>query len=270
MQRLADRVSAVFVPVVIGVAVVTLAGWLAAGQPAGAAFTAAVAVLIIACPCALGLATPTALLVGTGRGAQLGILIKGPEVLESTRAVDTIVLDKTGTVTTGRMSLVDVAAAPGVDAASCCGWPGRSRTPPSTRSPRPSRPAPRRATARRPSCPPWRASPAPRGLGVSGVVDGHAVALGRAGWLESQWALQIPAELGRPRGQRRRRPGQTVVFAAWDGQVRGAAGRRRHDQAHLRGGGPAAARPGAAPGAAHRRQRRAPPGPWPTRSASAR
>ena len=116
VQRLADRISAVFVPVVIGVAVVTLIGWLAAGQAAGAAFTAAVAVLIIACPCAMGLATPTAILVGTGRGAQLGIVIKGPEVLESTRAIDTIVLDKTGTVTTGRMSLTAVTAAPGVDA----------------------------------------------------------------------------------------------------------------------------------------------------------
>jgi len=115
VQRLADRISAVFVPVVIGVAVVTLLAWLAAGKPAGAAFTAAVAVLIIACPCAMGLATPTAILVGTGRGAQLGIVIKGPEVLESTRAIDTIVLDKTGTVTTGRMSLAGVAAAPGED-----------------------------------------------------------------------------------------------------------------------------------------------------------
>ena len=117
VQRLADRVSAVFVPAVIAVAVVTLAGWLAAGQPAGAAFTAAVAVLIVACPCAMGLATPTAILVGTGRGAQLGILIKGPEVLESTRAVDTIVLDKTGTLTAGRMRVVDVACAADTDEA---------------------------------------------------------------------------------------------------------------------------------------------------------
>src|SRR5580692_2394473 len=117
VQRLADRISAVFVPVVIAAAVVTLIAWLAAGQPAGAAFTATVAVLIIACPCAMGLATPTALLVGTGRSAQLGIVIKGPEVLESTRAVDTIVLDKTGTITTGRMSLAGVAAAPGTDPA---------------------------------------------------------------------------------------------------------------------------------------------------------
>ena len=116
VQRLADRISAVFVPVVIGVAVATLAGWLAAGAGAGAAFTAAVAVLIIACPCAMGLATPTAMLTGTGRAAQLGIVIKGPEVLESTRAVDTVVLDKTGTVTTGRMSLAEVIPAPGQDA----------------------------------------------------------------------------------------------------------------------------------------------------------
>ena len=116
VQRLADRISAVFVPVVIGIAVATLTGWLAAGAGAGAAFTAAVAVLIIACPCAMGLAAPTAMLTGTGRAAQLGIVIKGPEVLESTRAIDTVVLDKTGTVTTGRMSLAEVAAAPGVDA----------------------------------------------------------------------------------------------------------------------------------------------------------
>ena len=141
VQRLADRISAVFVPVVIAAAVVTLIAWLAAGQPAGAAFTAAVAVLIIACPCAMGLATPTALLVGTGRGAQLGIVIKGPEVLESTRAVDTIVLDKTGTITTGRMSLAGLAAAPGTARTACCDWPGPWRTPPSTRSRRPSRPA---------------------------------------------------------------------------------------------------------------------------------
>ena len=111
VQRLADRISGVFVPIVIGLAVATLGFWLGAGEDATFAFTAAVAVLIIACPCALGLATPTALLVGTGRGAQLGLLIKGPEILESTRKVDTIVLDKTGTVTTGRMALVEVVTA---------------------------------------------------------------------------------------------------------------------------------------------------------------
>ena len=112
-QRLADRVSAVFVPVVFLLAAATLLGWLAAGGSAASALTAAVAVLIIACPCAMGLATPTALLAGTGRGAQLGILIKGPEALESTRLVDTVLLDKTGTVTTGRMTLAGLAAAPG-------------------------------------------------------------------------------------------------------------------------------------------------------------
>src|SRR6185503_9867641 len=114
-QRLADRVSAVFVPVVIVLAVSTLAFWLGNGATAEVAFAAAVAVLIIACPCALGLATPTALMVGTGRGAQLGILIKGPEVLESTRRVDTVVLDKTGTITTGQMTLTNVVAGPGED-----------------------------------------------------------------------------------------------------------------------------------------------------------
>src|SRR4029079_14243020 len=117
VQRLADRVSGVFVPVVIGIAVATLGFWIGAGEDLAFAFTAAVAVLIIACPCALGLATPTALLVGTGRGAQLGLLIKGPEILESTRRVDTIVLDKTGTVTTGKMALVSMTVADGEDEA---------------------------------------------------------------------------------------------------------------------------------------------------------
>ena len=117
VQRLADRMSGIFVPIVIGLAAATLGFWLGTGESASFAFTAAVAVLIIACPCALGLATPTALMVGTGRGAQLGLLIKGPEVLESTRTVDTVVLDKTGTVTTGKMSLVDVTVAEGAERA---------------------------------------------------------------------------------------------------------------------------------------------------------
>src|SRR5699024_7756757 len=114
-QRLADRVSSVFVPVAIAVAVATLGAWLGAGFPVSAAFTATVAVLIIACPCALGLATPTALLVGTGRGAQMGVLIRGPEVLESTRKAETIVLDKSGTVTNGKMTLTDVLPDDGVN-----------------------------------------------------------------------------------------------------------------------------------------------------------
>ena len=176
MQRLADRVAGVFVPVVIALAVATLGFWLANGAGATFAFTAAVAVLIIACPCALGLATPTALLVGTGRGAQLGILIKGPEVLESTRRVDTIVLDKTGTVTTGRMALVDVVAADGDDARR--GAPPRRRARARLRAP--DRPGDRRRRRRaRRRSPPVESFRNRDGLGVEGVVDGHAVVVGR-------------------------------------------------------------------------------------------
>jgi P-type Cu+ transporter len=177
VQRLADRISAVFVPVVIGVAVVTLIGWLAAGQPAGAAFTAAVAVLIIACPCAMGLATPTAILVGTGRGAQLGILIKGPEVLESTRAIDTIALDKTGTVTTGRMSLAGTAAAAGTDAGELLRLAGAvedaSEHPVAAAIAAGARDAPGEA-APDGKLPAVEGFASTQGLGVSGVVDGHA------------------------------------------------------------------------------------------------
>src|SRR5699024_10789939 len=115
IQRLADRVSGVFVPIAIAMAVATLGAWIGAGVPLSSGFSAAVAVLVFACPCALGLATPTALLVGTGRGAQMGVLIRGSEVLESTRRIDTIVLDKTGTVTTGKMTLLDAVPAEGVD-----------------------------------------------------------------------------------------------------------------------------------------------------------
>jgi len=218
VQRLADRISAVFVPVVIGIAVVTLAGWLAAGQGAGAAFTAAVAVLIIACPCAMGLATPTAILVGTGRGAQLGILIKGPEVLESTRTIDTIVLDKTGTITTGRMSLVDVAAAPGVDAAELLRLAGAvedaSEHPVGAAIAAGARD---RLGADLPAVDSFVNS---HGLGVSGVVDSRAVVVGRPGWLESDWAQSIPAELA-ARAAGAEAAGQTAVVVGWDGQVRG-------------------------------------------------
>ena len=223
VQRLADRISAVFVPAVIAVAVVTLAAWLAAGQPAGAAFTAAVAVLIVACPCAMGLATPTAILVGTGRGAQLGILISGPEVLESTRAVDTIVLDKTGTITAGRMSLADVAAVPGVDAGELLRLAGAVED----ASEHPIGAAIAAGAAERlPEDPRGRKLPAvesfasARGLGVSGVAGGHAVVLGRKDWLESRWALQVPPDMA-ARAADAEAAGQTVVFAAWDGQVRG-------------------------------------------------
>lgn len=158
-QRLADRVSAVFVPIVIALAVATLGFWLGTGGSVAAAFTAAVAVLIIACPCALGLATPTALLVGTGRGAQLGILIKGPEVLESTRRVDTIVLDKTGTITTGSMTLLDVVVADGEDRDDVLRVAAASRTPRSIRSRVPS---PRVRGSGRVNCPPSRVSPTSR------------------------------------------------------------------------------------------------------------
>ena len=218
VQRLADRVSAVFVPVVIAIAVVTLVAWLAAGQGPGAAFTAAVAVLIIACPCAMGLATPTALLVGTGRGAQLGILIKGPEVLESTRVVDTIVLDKTGTVTTGKMSLADVAAAPGEDPGEVLRLAGAVED----ASGHPIAAAIADGARQRfgQDLPAVEAFTSYQGLGISGVADGRAVAVGRAGWLESERAQSVPAVLA-GRAAEAEAAGQTAVFAGWDGQVRG-------------------------------------------------
>ncbi len=217
VQRLADRISTVFVPVVIAVAVVTLIAWLAAGQGAGAGFTAAVSVLIIACPCAMGLATPTAILVGTGRGAQLGIVIKGPEVLESTRAIDTIVLDKTGTVTTGRMSLADVAAAPGVDPGDLLRLAGAAEN--ASEHPIAAAIA-ARARDRLGLLPAVQGFANAQGLGVSGIVDGHAVAAGRADWLETEWAWQIPAELT-AHAEAAQAAGRTAVFAGWDGQARG-------------------------------------------------
>ena len=215
VQRLADRVSGVFVPVVIGLAFATLAFWAGAGESWEFAFTAAVAVLIIACPCALGLATPTALLVGTGRGAQLGLLIKGPEILESTREVDTIVLDKTGTVTTGRMSLVDVVVAEGVergDALRLVGAVEDASEHPiaqaiagAARSEAGALPAVESFTNR-------------EGLGVEGVVDGHALIVGRPALL-AEWATYLPESLESARVAAEGR-GQTAIAAAWDGQAR--------------------------------------------------
>ena len=218
VQRLADRVSAVFVPVVLGLAAATLVAWLAAGQPPGAAFTAAVAVLIIACPCAMGLATPTALLVGTGRGAQLGILIKGPEVLESTRAVDTIVLDKTGTLTTGRMSLAGVVPVPGADPDELLRLAGAAED----ASGHPVAAAIAGGARQRlgPDLPAVAGFASQHGLGVSAAVAGHAVAVGRASWLEAQWGQPVPAGLA-ARGAEAEAAGQTAVFAGWDGHVRG-------------------------------------------------
>ncbi|HEY3953779.1 MAG TPA: heavy metal translocating P-type ATPase [Streptosporangiaceae bacterium] len=218
VQRLADRVSAVFVPTVVAVALATLGTWLAAGQPPGAAFTAAVAVLIIACPCAMGLATPAALLTGTGRGAQLGILIGGPEVLESTRTVDTMVLDKTGTVTTGRMSLADVVPAPGEDTAGLLRLAGAAED----ASGHPIAVAIAAGARQRlgTELPAVTGFTSHQGLGVAGTVDGHAVLAGRGSWLAGEWAQPVPATLA-ARATQAEAAGQTAVFASWDGRIRG-------------------------------------------------
>ena len=229
VQRLADRVSAVFVPVVMVLAATTLAAWLAAGQPASAAFTAAVAVLIIACPCAMGLATPTALLVGTGRGAQLGIVIKGPEVLESTRRVDTVAgQDRHGhdrpddarrcarptTIGQTRRQLLRLAGAVEdasehpIGAAIAAG--ARSRLADSAAAPE----------SRKTALPRVAGFASARGQGVSGRVDGHEVAVGRAAWLTGTRGMKLSDELAATAARAESR-GQTVVLAGWDGRVRG-------------------------------------------------
>ncbi|MBN0043062.1 copper-translocating P-type ATPase [Streptomyces actuosus] len=216
VQRLADRISAVFVPVVVLIALGTLVTWLFVTEDVTAAFTAAVAVLIIACPCALGLATPTALMVGTGRGAQLGILIKGPEVLESTRRVDTIVLDKTGTVTTGRMTLQEVHAAQGVDDGELLRLAGALEH----ASEHPiAQAVAAGAIERAESLPvPENFENVP-GLGVQGLVDGHAVLAGREKLL-AEWAIELPPELAEVKAAAER-DGRTAVAVAWDGEARG-------------------------------------------------
>jgi P-type Cu+ transporter len=208
VQRLADRVSAVFVPIVIMIAAATLGYWLGTGADATFAFSATVAVLIVACPCALGLATPTALLVGTGRGAQLGILIKGPQVLESTRRVDTIVLDKTGTVTEGKLTLVDVVTAPGTsreEALRIVGALEHASEHPVARAIASAADEPLEAVAG------FRAR---EGLGAEGVVDGHAVVVGRPALL-AEWGVDLSGELARAL-----EGGATAVAAAWDGEAR--------------------------------------------------
>ncbi|KOU68724.1 heavy metal translocating P-type ATPase [Streptomyces sp. IGB124] len=216
VQRLADRISGVFVPVVLVLALGTWITWLLVTGDPTAAFTAAVAVLIIACPCALGLATPTALMVGTGRGAQLGILIKGPEVLESTRRVDTVVLDKTGTVTTGRMTLAGVVAAEGVDELELLRLAGSLEH----ASEHPIARAVATAAADRAG-----ALPVPEGfenlagLGVQGVVDGHAVLVGREQLL-ADWSITLPAGLAQAKAAAEAEGG-TAVLVAWDGAARG-------------------------------------------------
>ena len=216
VQRLADRISGVFVPIVIVIAVVALGGWLGAGFPVTAAFTAAVAVLVIACPCALGLATPTALLVGTGRGAQMGVLIKGPEVLESTRTVDTVVLDKTGTVTSGKMTLVDVVVEPGTERAELLRLAGALED----ASEHPIAQAIAKGATQEVG-----ALPTPEdftnieGKGVQGIVDGHAVLVGRDSLL-AEWSQTLSRELASTKA-RAESEGKTVVAVGWDGQARG-------------------------------------------------
>jgi Cu+-exporting ATPase len=214
VQRLADRVAGVFVPVVLGLALLTLVVWLLAGESASFAFTAAVSVLIIACPCALGLATPTALMVGTGRGAQLGLLIKGPDVLESTRRVDTIVLDKTGTVTTGKMSLADITVAEGVDRTQALRLVGALEN----ASEHPIAQAIARAAAAEHELPAVESFTNRQGLGVEGVVDGHAVVVGRPALL-ADWAIHLRPELAEARRAAEAK-GQTAIAAGWDGEAR--------------------------------------------------
>jgi P-type Cu+ transporter len=213
VQRLADRISSVFVPVVILIALGTLAAWLLTGHAADEAFTAAVAVLIIACPCALGLATPTAIMVGTGRGAQLGIVIKGGEVLEATRQVDTAVLDKTGTITTGRMQLVDVVVAPGEDETRLNVLAGSAED----ASEHPIARAIAEGLRERGIDLVVPASFVNEpGHGVRAVVDGSEILVGRLEWVGDSGPelLEVAASA--------EREGRTTVFAGWAGQVRGA------------------------------------------------
>ena len=214
-QRLADRISGIFVPVVIGLAVATLGFWLGLGAGPTAAFTAAIAVLIIACPCALGLATPLALMVGTGRGAQLGILIKGPEALESTRSIDTVVLDKTGTVTTGVMAVAEVLTAAGEDAdrvLSLAAAVEHGSEHPIGRA---------IAAGIEPAAlVPVRDFANLEGRGVRGVVDGRIVLVGRPSLLTAE-GLSVPVDLVEEI-ERAQAEGRTVVAVGWDGVARGA------------------------------------------------
>lgn len=215
-QRLADKISGIFVPIVIALAVATLGFWLGTGGSIAAAFTAGVAVLIIACPCALGLATPTALMVGTGRGAQLGILIKGPEVLESTRKVDTIVLDKTGTVTTGKMTLLDVITAEGELRSQVLELAGALED--SSEHPIAQAIA-KGARDEFGTLAPVEDFANVEGLGVQGVVDGHAVIVGRARLL-ADWSQPLDEKLETALAEAES-AGKTAVAIGWDGKARG-------------------------------------------------
>ncbi|WP_366917644.1 heavy metal translocating P-type ATPase [uncultured Pseudokineococcus sp.] len=215
VQRLADRVSAVFVPVVIALAVATLGFWLGAGAGWAPALTAAVAVLIIACPCALGLATPTALMVGTGRGARMGVVVRGPEVLEQTRRADVVVLDKTGTVTTGRMSLVDVVPGADEDRDDVL----RSAGALEAASEHPIARAITAAAAEVGALPDVSGFASRDGLGVEGSVEGRQVVVGRPRLLAER-GLALPADLAGAQG-RAEATGRTVVAVGWDGAARG-------------------------------------------------
>ena len=215
VQRLADRVSSVFVPAVIVLSILTLAGWLVAGGSVAEAFTAAVAVLIIACPCALGLATPTALMVGTGRGAQLGVLIRGPEVLESTHSIDTIVLDKTGTVTTGVMAVTGVVAVDGQDPDELL----RLAAAVEAASEHPIAQAIAQTGMENGPLPDVADFASSTGLGAQGLVEGHRVVVGRPVLL-AEMAIAIPDEAATALARAGER-GQTAVLVAWGGVVRG-------------------------------------------------
>jgi P-type Cu+ transporter len=216
VQRLADTIAGVFVPIAIAIAVAALGYWIGTGNPLSVAFTAAVAVLIIACPCALGLATPTALLVGTGRGAQMGILIKGPEVLESTRKVDTIVLDKTGTVTTGKMTLQDVIVAEGTDRAEALRLAGALEH--ASEHPIAKAIATAAAADTTGPLPSVEGFENVEGRGVQGIVDGHAVVAGRTSLLED-WSLHLPVALSEAKAAAEN-AGKTAIAVGWNGAAR--------------------------------------------------
>jgi Cu+-exporting ATPase len=216
-QRLADRIASVFVPIVLMLALLTAAAWLLTGHPAGLAVTAAVAVLVVACPCALGLATPTALLVGTGRGAQLGVFIKGPTALEATRGVDTIVLDKTGTLTEGRMSLTRVHPADGESRADILTRAGAVESGSEHPIAAAISTAASAETGALPAVSEFVALP---GLGALGQVDGVQVVVGRARMLTERDML-VPDELGAVADELER-TGATVVLVGWSGLARGA------------------------------------------------
>ena len=210
-QRLADKISGVFVPIVIALSVATLGFWIGTDGSVAAAFTAAVAVLIIACPCALGLATPTALMVGTGRGAQLGILIKGPEVLESTRLIDTIVLDKTGTVTTGTMTLLDVITASGEQPDEVLRLAGALEDSSEHPIAKAIATGARDKVGDLPSVQEFKSL---EGLGVQGIVDGHTVLVGR------RRLFDLPDDLANAMSEAESE-GRTPVAVGWDGRARG-------------------------------------------------